>query len=420
MAHASGDARFLYPPDLLSDVKRAWDAAASRAMPIPVDAQIRQLLEVCYHASFEREEGRPIRCKVAILEPERAEAEANGEGAYSVVRFDEWRRFSVGEIVSLAPAIDPNDAMIAVAPAPWGDPPGRSLAIWGLVHAGTRWRKRRHDVAWTTSDFPDALMVQIDAPGSIRVDRGTVGIVSLRGGRRYRPLQNLFIGHGPVARYFEEGGWRALAPSAEPTQRLFAALEYFRAVRQLLLAAQEQRHGGAFVFLPESWASNSDVHCKYRITYDSIWPTLQRLVEMRGARGAESEPPSSGASDRDDARHAEDHARKSLGEQLRFVASLVRVDGAVAITPRLRVLGFGAELRVFGEVDAVYRGDDAEGNGPLQPFDERGTRHRSMLRFCAKHVDAVGFVISQDGGVRVAKRVGHRLVLWQEMSFGGE
>jgi hypothetical protein len=44
-----------------------------------------------------------------------------------------------------------------------------------------------------------------------------------------------------------------------------------------------------------------------------------------------------------------------------------------------------------------------------------GTRHRSMLRYCATYPNSLGFVVSQDGDVRAITHSGNRVVLWDNI-----
>ena len=85
-----------------------------------------------------------------------------------------------------------------------------------------------------------------------------------------------------------------------------------------------------------------------------------------------------------------------------IIASLADVDGAVVLTKRFEILGFGAEIAGdLPDVRVVARALDLEATEhEREPPDAMGTRHRSAYRLCAKVEDAVAIVVSQDGGVR--------------------
>jgi hypothetical protein len=88
------------------------------------------------------------------------------------------------------------------------------------------------------------------------------------------------------------------------------------------------------------------------------------------------------------------------------------------LNPGLDVQGFGVEIRVAEEPAEVFIAGDVEATeSKLRQVDYKlyGTRHRSMMRYCAKFPGSVGFVISQDGDVRVMVKTNARLVVWDNI-----
>jgi hypothetical protein len=112
----------------------------------------------------------------------------------------------------------------------------------------------------------------------------------------------------------------------------------------------------------------------------------------------------------------EDAARDAA----RFIASLTAVDGAVVLTDSLRIIGFGAEvIASFSGGDTVHIAHTAEGAETKEiRFVEYGTRHRSAFRFVASMEPSVGFIMSQDGGVKAVMQVGPKLVMWPYFQIG--
>ncbi len=49
-------------------------------------------------------------------------------------------------------------------------------------------------------------------------------------------------------------------------------------------------------------------------------------------------------------------------------------------------------------------------------LQEFGTRHRAMMRYCFEFPETLGFVISQDSDIRAMRRIGGRLVLWENIN----
>jgi DisA bacterial checkpoint controller nucleotide-binding len=102
------------------------------------------------------------------------------------------------------------------------------------------------------------------------------------------------------------------------------------------------------------------------------------------------------------------------------IASLGAVDGAVVMTKRFEILGFGAEIA--GDLPAVInvrRAVDLEADTFVTELvDSVGTRHRSAYRFCNAVPDAVAVVVSQDGSVQFVNRH-HDSVTYWDHGLGG-
>jgi DNA integrity scanning protein DisA with diadenylate cyclase activity len=95
------------------------------------------------------------------------------------------------------------------------------------------------------------------------------------------------------------------------------------------------------------------------------------------------------------------------------------VDGAVVLTDKLRIIGFGAEVRVSSGTDTIHVATDAEGTDlSAAPFTGYGTRHRSSFRFVEGMEPAVAFILSQDGGIKSAMKVDDRVLMWPYFEVG--
>ena len=88
------------------------------------------------------------------------------------------------------------------------------------------------------------------------------------------------------------------------------------------------------------------------------------------------------------------------------------------MNPNLCVKGFGTEIQLTSQIDKVYlstRPMAASGSLKKVDFEQFGTRHRSMIRYCSHVNNSVGFVISQDGGVRAISKVNGKVVIWEDI-----
>lgn len=83
---------------------------------------------------------------------------------------------------------------------------------------------------------------------------------------------------------------------------------------------------------------------------------------------------------------------------------------------RLRLKAFGVEITVREEPNKVVMAQNSQATQvkPLK-LTHYGTRHRSMVRYCATHPDSVGFIVSQDGDVRAITHVDDRVVFWDNI-----
>jgi len=105
---------------------------------------------------------------------------------------------------------------------------------------------------------------------------------------------------------------------------------------------------------------------------------------------------------------------------VKLVASLAAVDGLVLMTPALSVTGFGVKIGSTPNVTTVYDGPGFSQRGTRArkiDLSQFGTRHGSMLRYCAQDRKALGVVVSQDGYVRLIMTVRNSLVFWDNLKL---
>jgi len=87
-----------------------------------------------------------------------------------------------------------------------------------------------------------------------------------------------------------------------------------------------------------------------------------------------------------------------------WIASLANVDGAVVISPDVRIYGFGAKIKAKKLPDRFWLSEP-----PGMHWTEKvsleevgGMRHQSSMRFVATHQDAMAIVASQDRSLSIA------------------
>jgi hypothetical protein len=113
-------------------------------------------------------------------------------------------------------------------------------------------------------------------------------------------------------------------------------------------------------------------------------------------------------------------ADNKIAEYCSTIAALSAVDGAVVLSRKLRLYGFGAEILAtspsLSEIKDAY--DPNVTQAATVRLERYGTRHRSAMRMCSSFEECVALVVSQDGPVKAIKRVGANVVMWNDVTLG--
>jgi hypothetical protein len=206
---------------------------------------------------------------------------------------------------------------------------------------------------------------------------------------------------------------------------------YFDFIELILLKTREKRHGGTFIILPDYFTADDSrltdrIRINYRCAGFDPWDALlEMLVSHRKYFDLENE--TTKASTISEKKFREytfeeanlDDSHRHLADLAGFFASLSSIDGVVVLTDRFRLIGFGSEvIASLPSLIEVRRCLDDNGKkSSTLPLEEFRMRHRSALRFCSSYEDSIAFIISQDGQVRAAKRVGPEVLLWEDITL---
>lgn len=111
---------------------------------------------------------------------------------------------------------------------------------------------------------------------------------------------------------------------------------------------------------------------------------------------------------------------EAVFELAHFVSDMAQVDGAVVMTRRLELIGFGAEISGNLErVDTIAQALDSEGlQTRLDQNNYEGMRHHSAYSLCNVFHDVLVVVISQDGMAQVVKWKDGMVMVWDLVSPG--
>ncbi|HNW33710.1 MAG TPA: hypothetical protein PKM25_02180, partial [Candidatus Ozemobacteraceae bacterium] len=202
---------------------------------------------------------------------------------------------------------------------------------------------------------------------------------------------------------------------------------YVHIIDEIIFNIFQRRHGGILLLIPDKLIPLAMKELKLRnsLKQTNIWDEYLALIDQ-GASFFVGDIPFKErlrrfhSSFSDDSTHHK-HALNlmEIGVRLReftdFVASLSQVDGALIMTTKMRIVGYGAEIRVndkdlppaFIQMENVRK--------PIDPLIF-GTRHRSTIRFCRKFPSALGFVFSQDGGIKAVKGQPGEVTIFPEIN----
>ncbi len=384
----------------------------------PVPDQLAKILESAYLASMELEEGRPLKFGLIL----RASTEADEPG-YGIARFRERRPLSSSEICRLAPATDFSSTFIAV------ESTDSVPFIWGTVDVGSEWSLFQSAERISGMGLPPHLIITVSAPGTISVKFSDTLLYSIERGQPAQQSCNV-LKFGPVQEFFRPVMHQLLKVAFPDNDDLISdnhffisyGGEYLRFLARTLKYAEGLGHGGTIIILRENDDTrvNDHLSIKYPVLSCHQWDELIRYLtliyeEIESRKLIDGKPQVEQVLL--DHWKTASREREKLNRQLidcsRFVARLTQVDGALVMTERLRVVGFGAVIKNLTETSPTFH---LCHNESCQTFGERkreayGTRHRSAIELCER-MDCMAFVLSQDGGVKALKREGNQVLLW--------
>jgi len=369
----------------------------------------------------------------------------------TVTRLLEPRPVSVHELLRLAPAVDPLRSIILLGDRTnLGLAKGPPLEIWGLLHLGSEWWELVSGRSDTATRPPGSLTVTTFAPGELTVSSGGSVLLRLRDGT-VQDASTIELSEGAIGDFLRPAADALYVGACAKLERSrfseFADGDdhprtmYYHTLLNILLRTRECQHGGSFVIVPDELGMTDPrladrITIKYLVDAPLVWDDLVSesvsTAELTDLLSSPEDVPAARRrlvrKQRDDPRCLErassrrGHLRHRIHDFELFAASLSGVDGAVVMTKRLKVLGFGAEITATSPaLSSVQQGADARGTkGVSIPITSFGTRHRSAFRFCSSFEEGMCFVVSQDGQVKGIKRVGPSLVMWNNLTIKKE
>lgn len=393
---------------------------------------------VAFYCTLERDEGIGIRFDATYLDPNNPDPDPPfyvRSDRWIVVPFAQPLDFSKSSITKVALATDRRTSLLLVYPDS-----SNSLKIWGFIDQGTNTYNLRTLESDHGFHTPGLFQVSAVDGGHIVVRIGFEQIAELRGEElATKPLDVFTQGALPDAlastfsrlasasrKYAPRYGIATIPAGVEDEigDRTLASL------RRLLLRIQSYSHGGAVLITPSIRAKQLNI--KHRIEYVRLAQAIEKTSlldlyttelydELSEIYHSEEKLLDVGLHlHHSIAKNEQEDAESELNGALWFVSLLSRIDGLVLADTALTVRGFGVEILVQKSPDRVWLAGDQEGNSAFRtefPYERYGTRHRSMMRYVSSVPGSIGFVVSQDGGVRVMTLIGTDLVIWNNVQL---
>lgn len=427
---------YAYPQHLATFVRERWDGTVPGADPLPDMPVLENLLSACYQASLLREEERSVTFRMILCDPDRLPVRQGPPSGLHKLEFPEPRPFDVQELRRLSPAANYYRSLVGVAP--YGE---RGLQIWGLVHSGPRWLRWDQGGRDTPPPLPSAPIVRVFGSGRVAMDCGSVLVGKLEEGVLSDSTMNVYDSRwlpntfAPVRAELAEIHAKARERAQEKYGEDWAPLDNDvtrligqHTVKRVVSAVRNSRHGGTLVIVPPNLAEDiledRYVALKYKFAEDEprrrfrtlIVRAMNVLAESYGRVGG----PIGKAVGWEAYEASGDEKLSDLDEAIfevaHLIAGLAAVDGAVVMTQRFELLGFGGEIS--GElpgVETVSKALDIEGDETMEePTEGFGTRHRSAFRLCNALPDVIAVVISQDSNVRFVKHKDGAVTYWDQ------
>ena len=412
---------------------------SARLLEIGITSLSKQVVtKICrtvHTASLITEEGRFVQGSITLADPHAPENPPKLRRAHypAFTSLKKPSALTPEFFAKLARAVDQWSGSIAA----WGTSPAQIFA-WGIVDqlVGMNTYLNREDEVGFTK--PGLLTIVIDRPGDLTAYHGNLFLGALRAQKiiRYESepfrssiiLKKLNSTLSPIsiaicnavkaqvsADDLEVGMLDRLINSWEST------------IARICIGLRRMGTGGALIITPSPLLDLLSIGREFE--YERLAASLAlELLDSNYLAALEDQSVDIHAEtvsvlsvlELDFARADAVDRKNELRGAVKLVTSLAAMDGALLLSPDLRLMGFGVKTASGTDSIHVYEGDDFENRGTkakkvdLSLF---GTRHASMLRYCRIDTNAIGVVVSQDGHVRVMTTHEGNLIMWDRIQL---
>jgi hypothetical protein len=393
----------------------------------PRRSVVASLLRMAYLASFKTEEGRFVRGSLTYANPRNPDENPplmKRADYPDFTRFVEPEILTVDTLVKLARAIDRWSGSLAIHAR------RDEVVAWGVVDQLVGESVRVHRESERGFMNPGLLTVTMDGLGEVSAYHGDMFLGGIRAQilvtREDDAFQSkmLFDYMLEAVLPFSFAITHVLGKTHKDKDIPFYLMRRWSAtVARLCIGLRRLGTGGAFLLTPKPLMRQLGVHRAFSYgrleqafvlsVFDKLYASemMEQVAKFRSKRSIPFEASWEAMLAETDSDDREDEMTGAV----KLVTSLAALDGLVLMTPSFAVRGFGVKIKSTREPSTVYDGADfARHNSKAKKIDPThfGTRHGSMLRYCAEDRRALGLVVSQDGHVRFIMSSGRSLVLW--------
>ena len=412
----------IYPPMFATRVVDAWNSLDDQPSKPASVSCLTNVLDILYQASFLHEEGEAVRCRIIISDPSDWKQGEGPPTGFHVLRFAEPRPFTPQEIRKLAPAASYYRSILGIQSR------GESeLSIWGIIQTGTRWVNRVDGGRFDGTPLPGQFVAHILGAGRLLTACGYRRLLELNSGQVLKtgldPFKSQWLpSHFRPVRQWLLDRLSATRLEGADVQDCFIRMMAQNVVRRILSLVRNRSHGGMLIYLPQESADITSLSSRLRIRcpfesrpatehFSELMLRAMTRLSLVGHRHGYKSVTWADYQKIDDPILTE--IDESFFEIAHLFADMMAVDGALILTKRFEVVGFGGEVLGERPVGEVFRALDLEGTiTEREQADSSGTRHRSAYRFVSEVPESLAIVISQDGAIRFVTGRDERVVYW--------
>lgn len=385
---------------------------------------VRRLIEIAFFASIKTEESQFVKGSVTFCNPQIPDRDIPPRRRADYPAFTSFGKMTVlssSKLVKLSRAVDSWTGSIAV----FGHSASK-LIVWGILDQQVNRNKSLHQEGDHGYSTPGILTIKIESVGDVSVYHGNLFIARLKQNQIIEKEADIFGSQFLFDRIrpaLELHGSQIASFITSDRDLILNHLmdEWSSVVARICIGLRRLGTGGSLLITPTPNRKKLDIinQFPYHRLRDA---TILKVLDSEYRRTLYKKSVSS-VGLLQELRHAEadeEDRTDELTGAVKIVTSLAAIDGLVLLNPELDVIGFGVKIKASNPAGVIFDGQSLildKGKPKKVDVSELGTRHSSMFRYCAADENAIGFVISQDGNVRLVASLRGKLALWDNVKL---